>query len=358
MTDASSPLRNYWYAVRRSADVGDTPAAVQLLGERLVLWRSGGQITALKDLCIHRGSPLSIGWVEDGGIVCAYHGWRYDKLGACTRIPALPADRTIPPKARVTAYHCQERYGLVFVCLGEPRMPIPDFPQLEDPGYHSFLCDATPAWRASAARVVENFCDIAHLAWVHNGLLGERERPEAPDITVQTLDHEIRFTVAAVATQGTPGSSGQADVADHQLTYRMLLPFTVAQERVISNGRRRYLFQFTTPIAEHESDRFLFVSRNFDLDAPDQPFLEFTRIVGAQDKNIVERQRPEELPVDLSEELHLRGPDGPAVAYRRMLRELGLAEPGIIASAGRESGRRRRSPEAQTHRKRGRADAR
>lgn len=348
MNDISSPLRNYWYAASRSSDVGDKPLAVQLLGEHLVLWRSGGQVSALKDLCIHRGSPLSLGWVEDDSIVCAYHGFRYDRQGICIEIPSLPPDRPIPPKACVTAYRCEERYGLVFVCLGEPRRPIPDFPQLEDPAYHSFLCEEAPAWRASAARVVENFCDIAHLPFVHSGLLGERQRPQVPDIKVQVLDHEVCFTVAAVATQGTPRSSGDRDAADHQLTYRILMPFTVAQERLIpGDGHRRFLFQFTTPVTDHKSARYLFVSRNFDLDASDEPFQEFTRIVGAQDQNIVERQRPEELPVDLSEELHLRGPDGPAVAYRRMLRELGLIEPGITALTHRSGGRQRRSQQAQ-----------
>ena len=52
--------------------------------------------------------------------------------------------------------------------------------------------------------------------------------------------------------------------------------------------------------------------------------LEFLRTVVEQDRAIVENQRPEELPLDLAEELHIRGPDGIALAYRRMLWELGV----------------------------------
>ena len=70
-----------------------------LLGETLVLWRTGGEVVAWKDLCIHRGSKLSLGWVKDGQIVCPYHGWHYDRTGACTLMPAHPEIRP-PAKAR------------------------------------------------------------------------------------------------------------------------------------------------------------------------------------------------------------------------------------------------------------------
>ena len=53
--------------------------------------------------------------------MCAYHGWRYGMTGACTRIPALPAERPIPARARVDAYRVEERYGLIWACLGEPE---------------------------------------------------------------------------------------------------------------------------------------------------------------------------------------------------------------------------------------------
>ena len=46
--------------------------------------------------------------------------------------------------------------------------------------------------------------------------------------------------------------------------------------------------------------------------------------IGEQDRPIVERQRPEELPLDLTEELHLKGPDAIAVEYRRFMKELGV----------------------------------
>lgn len=118
-------LRDYWHPVARSEDVGDKPFAARLLDKRLVLYRSGDRVVAFEDLCIHRGTPLSLGWVEGEHLVCAYHGWAYGADGACVRIPSLPPEQGIPRKARATAFNAEERYGLVWVCLAEePRLPV------------------------------------------------------------------------------------------------------------------------------------------------------------------------------------------------------------------------------------------
>ena len=69
--------------------------AVRLLDEELVLWRVGKQVLAWQDLCIHRGTRLSLGKIEAGSIVCPYHGWVYDETGQCIKIPAHPDQ--LPP---------------------------------------------------------------------------------------------------------------------------------------------------------------------------------------------------------------------------------------------------------------------
>ncbi len=82
-------LRTYWHPVAFSADVTTKPVPVQLLAERLVVCRLANEIACFRDLCIHRGTPLSLGWIEGSEVVCGYHGWRYDARGACTRIPSV-----------------------------------------------------------------------------------------------------------------------------------------------------------------------------------------------------------------------------------------------------------------------------
>src|SRR5262245_39286705 len=103
-----SALKDYWYPVARSAEVTDKPVGTMLLDEPLVLWRSTSGVAAFKDLCVHRGTRLSIGSVVNGELRCTYHGWTYGGDGAVCRIPAVPRERGIPSRARAVAYATSE----------------------------------------------------------------------------------------------------------------------------------------------------------------------------------------------------------------------------------------------------------
>ena len=94
----SEALKNEWHVVYRSKDLADGDVRpIRLLGQDLVLWRSRGRAVAWLDLCIHRGTALSLGWVADDCLVCPYHAWRFDSSGACVRIPQ---SATTTPTAR------------------------------------------------------------------------------------------------------------------------------------------------------------------------------------------------------------------------------------------------------------------
>src|SRR5690606_21797850 len=109
---------------------------IGLLGERLVLWRgAGGTLTVAADRCPHRESPLSPGEVEDGCLVCPYHGWTFEAGGRCVRVPSSDPGSPVPPRAHLSSVHVAERYGLVWVCLGEPAAGIPDIGEEDDPTF-------------------------------------------------------------------------------------------------------------------------------------------------------------------------------------------------------------------------------
>ena len=81
MPGLTNALRDYWHPVAFSSTVGVKPVSATLLNEHLVLWRSKNGVVAFKDLCIHRGTRLSLGWIEGSYIVCPYHGWNYRERG-------------------------------------------------------------------------------------------------------------------------------------------------------------------------------------------------------------------------------------------------------------------------------------
>ena len=321
-------LRHYWHPVATSNELGAQPLGTCLLDERIVLWRSGQQVVAFRDLCIHRGSALSLGWVEDGNLACAYHGWTYAPDGACVRIPSLPAERGIPQKARAVVYRAQEMYGLVWVCLEEPRASIPELREIKDPNYHTFFYGAE-TWETSAARMIENFIDTSHFPFVHPGINATPDDPVIPEFTVERQAHGLYFETNFKAPSGDlfrgPRSLASYEAyTEGRRQYRVVLPFTAQAIRPMPEARRSLVSIIASPISSKRMRRYAFSSRNFAVDQPDDSFREVMRTVIGQDRVIVENQRPEELPIDLSEELHLKGPDSGTLEYRRMLGELGL----------------------------------
>ena len=112
----------------------------------------------------------------------------------------------------------------------------------------------------------------------------------------------------------------------HTRRYWLHRPFTIRQrkERDV-DGECEVAYFTITPHTAKSCTMYLYVIRNFPLDeAERRARYELDEKIMFQDKVILEAQRPEELPLDLTEELHVRGPDAVAVAYRRFLAELGV----------------------------------
>ena len=101
-------LRNYWYVAGYDHEVGRHPLGRVILGEPIVLYRlEDATPVALENRCAHRHLPLSMGKLIGDALQCHYHGLRYDKNGACVRVPG---QETIPRSARVKSYPVVERY--------------------------------------------------------------------------------------------------------------------------------------------------------------------------------------------------------------------------------------------------------
>jgi phenylpropionate dioxygenase-like ring-hydroxylating dioxygenase large terminal subunit len=312
-------LRHYWHPVLRSDEVTDKPAPAKLLDQPLVIWRSNGQVAAFYDLCIHRGTPLSLGWVDTDQLVCAYHGWHYALDGRCVRIPSLSRDRPIPAKARATAFRAEERYGLIWVCLDQPNAEIPNFPpQFDEPSFNWSGYSDEGTWQANAARVLENLADFSHFPWVHEGILGDPHAAECPPLSIEPIDGGFQYAIDSPVNKLNP------EGATRQL-YQVILPFMlIIQKWQVGGNAHETKIYICSPISAKETKYYRFAGRNFPNRLSDDELNMRHHRIFEQDRRIVESQRPEELPLDLSEELHVRGPDTPALEYRKHLRKRGL----------------------------------
>jgi phenylpropionate dioxygenase-like ring-hydroxylating dioxygenase large terminal subunit len=316
-------LANFWYPVAVSDKVVDTPVSVTLLDQKLVLYRTSQGVVAANDLCLHRGVPLSMGWVEGDDIICRYHGFRYDAKGKCIDIPAHPG-AAIPPKLCLKTYPTQERYGLIWTCLsGEPAAPLPELPEWDDDTYQNALPDPIDL-KATAGRQLEGFLDVAHFAWIHHGTFGDRDNPIVPGYEVKKtptgMQARYRSTVGNYLRQDGRSATPEEGIVR---TFDVYLPFTARLTIDMPNGARMIILDSASPVSARQTRLFPPLMRNYDKDQPIGPFIDYNNKIFNEDTEIVESQYPEDLPLNLLDEVHIRA-DKTSITYRQELGRLGL----------------------------------
>jgi phenylpropionate dioxygenase-like ring-hydroxylating dioxygenase large terminal subunit len=310
-------LLNDWHVVAYAPDLQEgKPTPVRLLEEDLVLWRVGDKVHAWRDLCLHRGTRLSLGKVEDRALVCPYHGWTYNEAGQCIRFPAHP-DQRPPATAHAIVYKVQQKYDWVWVTLGNPTHDIAEFPQWKNNSFRKVHCGPY-AIEASGPRAIENFLDVTHFPYVHQGLLGDPDHPEVNDYQAEiTTDGVIARDISV--WQPDPDGTGRG--ASVTYTYKVLRPLTAYFIKT-SQGPNFAMYFTIMPVTERKSIAWMHVAMDYG-DLSDGQVRQFQDEIIKQDIPIVESQRPELLPLDLQAELHLRS-DRTAIAYRKWLKDLGL----------------------------------
>jgi phenylpropionate dioxygenase-like ring-hydroxylating dioxygenase large terminal subunit len=332
-------LLNQWHVVARSVEVkANTPFAVKLLGEELVVWRSRAGINVWKDYCGHRGAKLSLGCVRDGQIECPYHGWRYADTGQCVKIPAHP--HVAPPSRRLVYPHRGvERYGLIWASLGHPEHDVPSFPEWDDESFRKVYAGPY-RYRANALRTIENFFDASHFPFVHAHINGDPDHPDAIE------EYEVYRTRQGLKTSEItvfqPYGDHRGIPVTARYTYHVCSPTTAYFTKKTGGTERFCTLLSTTPTDEDEAVLYLIVAINFGENLTEAQILSRQDRVFEQDRLIVESQRPYRLPLDLHQEMHVRS-DRLAVEYRRWIKELGQAasvlrnETRAIATASEES---------------------
>ena len=296
------------------------------MDQAIVVWRdSTGQVHAMKDLCVHRGTALSLGWVKNDCLVCPYHAWEYNKKGDCVLIPQAP-NTPIPKKAKTPVYFCQERYGIIWVALKAPVYPLPEIKQFEQKNW-KFVHTGPFDWKSDASRQLENFTDFGHFPWVHPGLLGDPDRPVVPECKVETKGHVLYYAIERPESTNSEEfpifGNEEKQSPSRQSQYELHLPYTISLS-IGWGGEKGMVYLFVSqPISANKCRGYCVIGRNYDLNTTDKTYQDFEEVIFGQDQRIVESQRPEQVPFDFTEELHLKF-DAVAMHYRRAMKKEGL----------------------------------
>jgi len=168
--NSPAPLREMWYyaapgtRVRRGRVLAKT-----LLGEPLIIGRSrDGGVFALRDLCPHRGIPLSCGAFDGEEVECCYHGWRFARDGRCTAIPSLVPDQAFDiGRIRVKSYPAREVQGNIWLYFGDDPAGAPEVPVLPEIGERGPNLVESVTFPCAIDHAVVGLMDPAHGPFVH-----------------------------------------------------------------------------------------------------------------------------------------------------------------------------------------------
>lgn len=336
-TPAGEFMRRYWVPVGLSADVGERPQLVRILGEDLVLFRTpSGETGVLDARCSHRGASLVYGCVEKGGLRCRYHGWLYDTLGRCIEQPGEAGRAAREEKVRQRAYETRELGGLVFAYMGpQPAPVLPRFDTLvrTDGRRHATVARMIAC---NFLQIVENSMDPVHLPFVHGDSI--KVWAKIPEFTVEETEFGMR------QVQYRPGPT-PAQRYVRSVLY--LLPFnrmvgipapeddfsapttirTIWAVPIDDTNTIEFEVRFQPSIEERKLDyKFESTPADFHLTleqpfqqyrVPAAPRVDYPKFFGAQDQLIQLSQGS----VAPREHEHLRSSDRGVVMVRKLLRE-------------------------------------
>lgn len=293
-----------WTPLALSSEVRRKPIRRVVATVPVVLFRgTEGQPAALVDRCPHRGVALSLGKVDDGCLVCPFHGWRFDGRGTNVGVPWNPDVRR--DRLGAEALPVREIGGLVWVYTAVGEAPVGE-PSVPDELLRDDVRLAGLAYRFDAhwTRAMENMLDDSHLPFVHARTIGRDLRP--------TADSRLSYTIDEQPWGGSWTTEVDGVTQGHRAEYRW--PNTMLLRIPVPNQLLGIHF---TAIPEDDGHvRILQLSVRGFLRWPllDPLFHYTNRRVLYEDRAVVE-SNPRPVPAPAEE--RSVGTDAPTLAFRR-----------------------------------------
>ena len=278
-------LKNAWYVAAWDHEISGNLRQIEVLGEKICVFRTAaGEVIALEDACPHRKLPLSKGRLKNGNVECGYHGLTFDCAGQCVW---APGGGRIPSDAKVRSYPVHEKYGLVWIFMGNPAMADPDeifeIENFNDPAW-GINRGAAMELDCNYLYMTDNLLDPTHVAWVHATSFAQAATRDTP-LRVSKTDGGVIVHRWMLDVEPAPfyqkilGFSGNCDRLQH---YEVRYPshaliraiFTPAGTGGPSGALHDDTFimdsyNFMTPTSEKRTRYYWFQLRNIRPDDAD-----------------------------------------------------------------------------------------
>lgn len=379
-TGANTPcgklMRRYWQpaALVDELEGARKVVPVRLLGEDLVVFRTGTDATGaptygmLRRDCPHRGADLAYGRVEQGGLRCAFHGWKFDATGQCVDTPAEPLDSRLCSRIRQPAYPVRAHAGILWAYLGEgtpPELAMLDC--FAAPDTHVFAFKGL--WECNWLQALEVGIDPAHASFLHRFFHDEDPKEaygkqfraasadsdlpmtlvlreyDRPIINVETTEYGLRLIALREIDDARTHVRVTNQIFPHGFVIPLSAEMTITQWHVPVDDRHCYWYavftSYSAPVdkekmraqrmAMHEGPQYRSRrnrSNEYGFDPAEQENETYTGMGG--DINVHDQWAVESMGAiqDRTRE-HLGSTDKGIITYRRMLREqIGKVEAG------------------------------
>jgi vanillate O-demethylase monooxygenase subunit len=182
--------KNAWYVACTPDEIAEKPLGRQICGEKIAFYRGPqGRVAAVEDFCPHRGAPLSLGFVEDGQLICGYHGLA---MGADGKTQDMPGQR-VRGFPCIRSYPVEERYGFIWVWPGDAEQADPalihhlEWADSPDWAYGGGLFHINCDYRL----MIDNLMDLTHETYVHASSIGQKEIDEVAPVTTVEGDNVV-----------------------------------------------------------------------------------------------------------------------------------------------------------------------